>query len=73
MKGFQVSKYRTPLSHNSSKKVQSDSKKTHIKISVGNTDLSRTHLWHLEPPYVLDTVFKRLVILDRSIGRDGVI
>jgi len=34
---------------------------------------SRTHLWQRDPPYVLDTVFKRFVILLRSSGREGVI
>jgi len=34
---------------------------------------SRTHLWQRDPPYVLDTVFRRFDILLRSSGREGVI
>ena len=37
------------------------------------TNLSRTHRWQREPPYVRETVFSLLDIPQRCIGRDGMI
>lgn len=42
-------------------------------IRNARTIRSRTHLWQRDPPYVLDTVFRRFDILLRSSGREGVI
>jgi len=42
------------------------------QIWIYETYRSRTHLWQRDPPYVLDTVFRRFDILLRSSGREGV-